>query len=125
MKVFDGLTVLVVEDDWFVRQDMVLGLQQEGWIVLEADTGLGALKLLRETNTIDLLVTDIRLADAMTGWDVAEAVRASCPKIPVIYTSGNPDNNGRRVPQSIFLNKPVTPRELILTCHRLLPSRKS
>ena len=125
MKVFDGLTVLVVEDDWFVREDMVLGLKREGWFVLEADTGLGALKLLRETNTIDLLVTDIRLADAMTGWDVAEAVRASCPKIPVIYTSGNPDNNGRRVPQSIFLNKPVTPRELILTCHRLLPSRKS
>jgi CheY-like chemotaxis protein len=125
MKVFDGLTVLVVEDDWFVRQDMVLGLQQEGWIVLEADTGVGALKLLRETNTIDLLVTDIRLADDMTGWDIAEAVRASRPKIPVIYTSGNPDNNGRRVPESIFLNKPVTPRELILTCHRLLPSRNS
>jgi two-component system, OmpR family, response regulator len=125
MKVFDGLTVLVVEDDWFVRQDMVLGLQQEGWIVLEADTGVGALKLLRETNTIDLLVTDIRLADDMTGWDVAEAVRASRPKTPVIYASGNPDNNGRRVPESIFLNKPVTPRELILTCHRLLPSRNN
>jgi CheY-like chemotaxis protein len=125
MRVFDGLTVLVAEDDWFVRQDMVLGLQQEGWIVLEADTGVGALKLLRETNTIDLLVTDIRLADDMTGWDVAEAVRASRPKIPVIYTSGNPDNNGRRVPESIFLNKPVTAQKLILTCHRLLPSRNS
>ena len=125
MRVFDGLTVLVVEDDWFVREDMVLGLKREGWFVLEADTGVSALKLLRETATIDLLVTDIRLAGTMTGWDVAEAVRASRPKIPVIYTSGNPDNNGRRVPQSIFLNKPVTPRELILTCHRLLPSRNS
>jgi CheY-like chemotaxis protein len=124
MRVFDRLTVLVVEDDWLVRQDLVLGLQQEGWIVLEADTGVGALKALRETDTIDLLITDIRLADDMTGWDVAEAVRASCPKIPVIYTSGNPDNNGRRVPESIFLNKPVTPRELILTCYRFLPSRK-
>jgi CheY-like chemotaxis protein len=92
MKVFDGLTVLGVEDDWFVRPDMVLGLQQEGWIVLEADTGVGAVKLLRETNTIDLLVTDIRLADDMTGWDVAEAVRASRPKVPVIYASGHPDN---------------------------------
>ena len=122
MKVFDGLTVLVVEDDWFVREDMVLGLQQEGWIVLEADTGVGALKLLQETATIDLLVTDIRLADDMTGWDVAEAVRASRPKIAVIYTSGNPDDSGRRVPESVFLNKPVTPRELILTCHRLLPT---
>jgi CheY-like chemotaxis protein len=80
MRVFDGLTVLVVEDDWFVREDMVLGLKQEGWFVLEADTGVGALKLLRETATIDLLVTDIRLADTMTGWDVAEAVRASRPK---------------------------------------------
>ena len=124
MRPFDRLTVLVVEDDWFVRQDLVLGLQQEGWIVLEADTGVGALKLLRETNIIDLLVTDIRLADATTGWDVAEAARASRPKIPVIYTSANPDNNGRRVSQSIFLNKPVTPRELLLTCYRFLPSRK-
>ena len=122
MRVFDGLTVLVVEDDWFVREDMVLGLKREGWFVLEADTGVSALKLLRETATIDLLVTDIRLAGTMTGWDVAEAVRASRPKIPVIYTSGNPDNNGRRVPESIFLAKPVTPRELILACHRLLPA---
>jgi CheY-like chemotaxis protein len=123
MRVFDGLiTVLVVEDDWFVREDMVLGLKQEGWFVLEADTGVGALKLLQETATIDLLVTDIRLADDMTGWDVAEAVRASRPKIAVIYTSGNPDDSGRRVPESVFLNKPVTPRELILACHRLLPT---
>jgi CheY-like chemotaxis protein len=122
MRVFDGLTVLVVEDDWFVREDMVLGLTQEGRFVLEADTGVGALKLLQETATIDLLVTDIRLADDMTGWDVAEAVRASRPKIAVIYTSGNPDDSGRRVPESVFLNKPVTPRELILTCHRLLPT---
>jgi CheY-like chemotaxis protein len=122
MRPFDRLTVLVVEDDWFVRQDLVLGLQQEGWIVLEADTGVGALKLLRETNIIDLLVTDIRLADATTGWDVAEAARASLPKIAVIYTSGNPDDSGRRVPESVFLNKPMTPRELILACHRLLPT---
>ena len=123
MRVFDGLiTVLVVEDDWFVREDMVLGLKQEGWFVLEADTGVGALKLLQETATIDLLVTDIRLADDMTGWDVAEAVRASRPKIPVIYTSGNSDDNGRQVPESIFLNKPVTARELILTCLRLMPT---
>jgi CheY-like chemotaxis protein len=124
MRSFDRLTVLVVEDDWFVRQDQVLGLQQEGWIVLEADTGVGALKVLRENNTIDLLVTDIRLADALTGWDVAEAARASLPKIAVIYVSANPDDSGRRVPESVFLNKPVTPQQLILACHRLLPTSR-
>jgi CheY-like chemotaxis protein len=120
MRTFDRLIVLLVEDDWLVREDMTLALQQEGWIVLGADTGVGALKLLRETNTIDLLITDIGLADAMTGWEVAEAVRASRPKIPVIYTSGNQDDDSRRVPESIFLAKPVTPRELTQTCHRLL-----
>ena len=68
-----------------MREDMVLGLRQEGWIVLQAATGAGALKALQETETIDLLITDILLADAMTGWDVAEAFpRASRPMGPVI-----------------------------------------
>lgn len=125
MRTFDRLTVLLVEDDWLVREDMILALQQEGWIVLDADTGVGALNLLRDTNTIDLLVTDIGLADAMTGWEVAEGVRASRPKTPVIYTSGNENDDSRRVSESIFLAKPVTPRELILTCHRLLATSNS
>ena len=78
----NGLTVLVVEDDWLVRADIVLGLQQEGWMVLEASTGDGALKVLLESNTVDLLITDIGLADAMTGWDVAEAFRYFPPRWP-------------------------------------------
>ena len=49
--------------------------------MLEAATGAGALTL-KEANTIHLLVTDIQLADAVTGWDVAEAFRASDPKFP-------------------------------------------
>jgi two-component system, response regulator PdtaR len=91
----NGLTVLVVEDDWLVRADIVLGLQQEGWTVLEASTGDGALRALLESNTVDLLVTDIGLGDAMTGWDVAEAFRTSRPLTPVIYASGGPNNDAR------------------------------
>jgi CheY-like chemotaxis protein len=79
----NGLTALVVEDDWFTREDIAHGLRQEGWTVLEADKGAGALELLRETATIDLLITDIGLADAITGWGVAEAVRGSHPEVPV------------------------------------------
>jgi CheY-like chemotaxis protein len=36
---FAGLTVLVVEDDWFVREDIANWFRQEGWTVLEAATG--------------------------------------------------------------------------------------
>ena len=35
--------------------------------MLEATTGAGAPKWLRETKTLDVLITDIRLADATTG----------------------------------------------------------
>jgi hypothetical protein len=37
------VTVLVVEDDWIIREDIVTDLRQEGWAVLEAGTGAGAL----------------------------------------------------------------------------------
>ena len=116
----NGLTVLVVEDDWLVRADIVLGLQQEGWMVLEASTGDGALKVLLESNTVDLLITDIGLADAMTGWDVAEAFRTSRPVAPVIYASGGPNNDARQVAGSVFLRKPVVISRLLATCRRLV-----
>ena len=109
----NGLTVLVVEDDWLVRADIVLGLEQEGWFVLEASTGEGALKLLQESNTVDLLITDIGLADAMTGWDVAEAFRTSRPVAPVIYASGGPNDEARHVPGSTFLSKPIVVSRLL------------
>jgi CheY-like chemotaxis protein len=120
---FDGLVVLIVEDDWIVREDVAFGLRQEGWTVLEAETGAGALEVLREAKIVDLLITDIRLADAVTGWDVAEAFRASYLKTPVIYASGNPDNLSRRVSESTFLGKPVAISELLATCRKVLEER--
>ena len=114
------VTVLVVEDDWVIREEIVTDLRQEGWAVLEAATGVGALQALHEAEKLDLLITDIGLADALTGWDIAEAFRTSHPEVPVIYASGNPANDHRRVPGSIFLSKPIAVSELTATCRKLL-----
>jgi CheY-like chemotaxis protein len=121
----NGMTVLVVEDDWLVREDIVLSLQQEGWIVLESATGAGALKALREAKIVDLLITDIGLADAITGWDVADAFRISRPISPVIYASGNPNNDARKVAGSVFLSKPVVISSLLATCRSLVKEATS
>jgi CheY-like chemotaxis protein len=118
-------TVLVVEDDWIIREDIVTDLRQEGWAVLEAATGAGALQALHEAGKVDLLITDIGLADALTGWEVAEAFRMSHPEVPVIYASGNPANDHRRVAGSIFLSKPIAVSELTATCRKLLARPKS
>ena len=116
---FNGRVALVVEDDWFVREDVASQFRQEGWVVLEASSGAKALELLREGQSIDVLVTDIRLADTITGWDVAEAVRIIQPEVPVIYASGGPDNEDRRVLDSVSLSKPMTAHDLLLACSKL------
>jgi CheY-like chemotaxis protein len=85
-----------------------------------APTGDGALKVLLETNAVDLLVTDIGLADDVTGWDVAEAFRTSRPMAPVIYASGGPNNDARQVPGIVFLSKPVGISRLLGACRSLV-----
>jgi CheY-like chemotaxis protein len=105
-----GRTALVVEDDWFVRGDIAAQFRQEGWQVLEAETGAEALELLQEGQSIDILVTDIALADSIAGWDVAEALRHLHPQVPVIYASGGRDIDSRRVLHSVSLRKPFSRR---------------
>jgi CheY-like chemotaxis protein len=78
---FDGLTALVVEDDGVVREDIAAWFRQQGWSVFETAIGAGALQLIREADRLHLLFTDINLADAITGWDVAEAGRVSHPDL--------------------------------------------
>jgi CheY-like chemotaxis protein len=115
-----GRTALVVEDDWFVREDIAAQFREEGWQVLEAETGAQVLELLREGRSIDILVTDITLADSMTGWDVAEAVRRRYPKVPVIYASGGRDVSSRRVLDSVSVSKPFSAHDLLSAGSRLL-----
>jgi two-component system OmpR family response regulator len=115
-----GRIALVVEDDWFVREDIANQFRQEGWMVIEAATGAKALDVLRECGGIDVLVTDIRLADEMTGWDVAEAVRIMYPEVPVIYASGALNDQGRGVQNSVSLSKPMSAHDLLLACSKLL-----
>ena len=103
-----GHTVLVAEDDWLLRQEIVEGLQNIGWIVLEAATGAGALTL-KEANTIHLLITDIQLADAVTGWDIAEAFRSLGPQASGdlhVRQSPQPPSprRGERLPQQARRN---------------------
>ncbi len=76
----EAVTVLVVEDDWLIREDIVADLRREGWAVLEAATGVGALPALREAEKVDLLITDIALSDALTGLGCRGSVPDLAPR---------------------------------------------
>ena len=121
---FDGLTALVVEDDGLVREDIAEFFRRQGWSVFETTIGAGALQMMREANRVHLLFTDINLADAITGWDVAEAGRVSHPDLAVIYASGGRKDHARLVPGSIFLSKPVSPDDIMSAWARLMPAAR-
>jgi CheY-like chemotaxis protein len=102
--------VLVVEDDWLVRDFIVSHLRGAGWRTLETDSAEQAIAMLNARQQIDILVTDIQLRGELTGWDVAEAFRAAQPTMPVIYVSA------RLVRQSLFFSKPYDPEATLQSC---------
>ena len=108
--------VLVVEDDWLVRDFIVSHLQDAGWRVLEADSAEQAMAMLNAGQHIDILLTDIQLAGELSGWDAAEAFRAAQPTMPVIYVSGNAPVPERLVPESLFFRKPYDPNAILRSC---------
>ena len=82
--------VLVVEDNVFIRESAEMMTQACGHDTLSASDVDEALSLLRSSEHIDVLFTDIYLKNLTSGGcDLAlEAVRLR-PELLVLYTTGN------------------------------------
>jgi PAS domain S-box-containing protein len=81
-------TVLVVEDDPFVRSYVVMSLQSLGYQTVAAVDGNEALRKLGSELRIDLLFSDIVMPGGINGWKLADLARQSRPGLPVLLTSG-------------------------------------
>lgn len=109
-------TVLVAEDNWMLRESLVDALGAAGCRVLETSSGKAAVALLAQDRPLDLLLTDITLEDAITGWDLAEFARSRRPDLPVVYTSALSHDPARQVAGSCFLSKPFSFADLVAAC---------
>lgn len=105
------MKVLVVEDDPFVRDMAVTGLEDAGYKVIEAAHGGQALKLLETGIAVDALLTDIRMPE-VNGWEVARAYRERFPDLPVLYVTGYAEQM-QPVPGGIVLTKPYKLAQVI------------
>jgi signal transduction histidine kinase len=82
-------TILLVEDEPALRQLARLLLEDFGYTVVEAGSGAEALLRWGEhKQSIKLLLTDLILPDALTGFDLAEMLRKQCSDLKVVITSG-------------------------------------
>ena len=79
--------VLLVEDEDFLRELVMEGLQEAGYRVVEAGDGSTGIAVLRSDQHIDVLLSDIKLPD-IDGYRVAETGKALRPGLKVILMTG-------------------------------------
>jgi two-component system, chemotaxis family, chemotaxis protein CheY len=110
-------SVLVVDDDAYVRKVCRMALEGEGYEVREAATGKEGLRLLRE-RPVDLVVCDVYMPE-MDGIEAIPALVAERPGCKILAVSGAalplPDllSTAEMLGAVRTLSKPFTPAELL------------
>jgi CheY-like chemotaxis protein len=116
-----GITVIVVEDEPLVRLDIVMSLENEGFIVLEASNADQAIDFLSEHPEIRLMFTDIDMPGSMDGLKLAEAVRDRWPPVKIIVASGHRQLTDELLPvEGRFFSKPYDHARIITTIREML-----
>jgi|GEM_PF-1436750 len=122
---FEGLTVLVVDDEPDVREFAVAALSELGCTTLEAANADDALEIYARTPHIDVVLSDIVMPGSMDGVALAHKLRHSQDDLAIVLASGFTERrvkNGGDLPERCaFLSKPYRIEEIA----RLLPTAKA
>jgi CheY-like chemotaxis protein len=106
-------TVVVVEDDILVQQELAHWLTTLGFTVLTADNADEAILLLDSRSDIELLLTDIQMPGSMDGVRLAHHVATRWPPVKIIVMSGSPQFTLSDLPaNSLLISKPYQPQHL-------------
>lgn len=108
-------TILLVEDDRRIAQNISRGLTDEGYAMTIAYDGLEG-RQLAHTHDFDLLILDVNLP-GLNGYDLCRELRAENPYLPVLMLTalGEIDDKvtGLGVGADDYLVKPFDFRELL------------
>ncbi|OIN86301.1 MAG: hypothetical protein AUJ12_06590 [Alphaproteobacteria bacterium CG1_02_46_17] len=113
--------ILVVEDNDFVRMQIVRYLIDAGYEVIEATDGSSAQEVL--SSQVALIVLDVRMTP-IDGFEFIKIVRGRDTRIPIILVTGdqNPDllNEASKWNVSAVLMKPVHKDRLVKMVERAI-----
>jgi DNA-binding response OmpR family regulator len=114
--------VLLVEDDEPLQDIVHDALKEGGFDLLMTASGEEAVTLLRSGVKYAALVTDIHLGGGTSGWGIARHAREVDPTLPVVYMTGAAADewSSQGVPNSILLQKPFAPAQLVTAVAQLL-----
>lgn len=115
------LQVLVVDDEWNMRNLLRIYLTKEGFEVKEASTGREALSIAQK-HTFDMILLDVMLPD-MDGWQVCKAIREKDQVAILMLTARSETKDkvyGLGIGADDYLTKPFEPEELIARVYSLI-----
>lgn len=114
-------TILIVEDNDFIRAQIAGFLSPVGYNIVEASDGGEALE--KFDKTIDLIILDVRMKP-IGGFEFIKNVRGRGQNVPVILLTGDQNNDLLEKASHYNINmvmlKPVQKDRLTSTVERLL-----
>ncbi len=118
----DRPTVIVVEDDPFVRELAAAMLEETELHVVEAVSAEETLAYLREHGPdVKMVFADLWLAGKLDGVDLARCIGTRWPWIKVIVTSGSPGDRLRELPRNAeYMQKPWRALDVLIEAERVV-----
>ena len=118
------LRILVIDDELQVRSTLAEMLEEQGHSVTQAPGGREGLSYLESNpELVDVVISDLGMPD-MTGWDVAAAIQARWPHLPVGLITGWGETEITREERSrvnFVINKPFDKAVLGATMSDIRP----
>lgn len=115
------LKVLIVDDEWNMRNLLRIYLMKNGFDVKEAANGIEAIELA-SNDIFDLVILDIMMP-GMDGWQVCQSLREFC-NVPILMLTARTDTKdkvkGLQMGADDYLAKPFEPEELVARVFALI-----
>jgi DNA-binding NarL/FixJ family response regulator len=105
-------TVLVVENEDFLRSLIADSLEKAGFIVATAANGLDAKRLISSVDP-DALILDIDLGHGPTGLDVAAQISLTTPEVGIVFLTDLPDPRFAREKHEVKKNQAYLNKKLL------------
>ncbi|NGM84236.1 response regulator transcription factor [Paenibacillus sp. 7124] len=115
------LQVLIVDDEWNMRNLLRIYLMKEGFQIKEAATGLEALSMVKK-HSFDIILLDVMMPD-MDGWQVCKVIRET-ETVPILMLTARTETkdkiHGLGIGADDYLTKPFDSEELLARMYSLI-----
>jgi two-component system phosphate regulon response regulator PhoB len=120
-----GGRVLIVDDEAYIRRILCFKLEQAGFRTLEASSAEDAEGVL-ESQDVDLMLLDVGLASATSGFDLAARLRGNSRtrRLPIILVTARGFASdvlrGREVGAAGYITKPFSTGDVVKRVRAIL-----